>query len=147
MNTKNIIFAALYFILSIIITWWFIVQGELLYFSQNKMLLSCTIAGGKWCIQIVAALLLLKNKKWEFIYRIGLTCFIGSCLLLPYCFIKYFRNIDNAFLISIIIAVATMIIMYYYDVVKTNISKVWFLIWLFCLAIAISLQLFVVFKI
>jgi hypothetical protein len=92
-------------------------------------------------------LFLLKDKKWEFIKRIGFTCFIGSCILLPYCFLANVRAIDNSFLYSLIAAVIVMIVLYFNAVVKTHIAKIWFWSWMGCLAIAISLQLFVVFKI
>ena len=146
-TSKNVLLAAVYFLLSTIITWWFIKQGELLYVSSQKMLLSCSIAGAKWGIQIVAALIFLKEKRWSFIKRIGFTCFIGSCLLLPYCLSGQIRQLPNSFLISLIVAVLVMIFMYYQAVVQTAISKKWFWGWIFCLTIAVSLQLFVVFKI
>lgn len=111
------------------------------------MILSCVIAGAKWGVQIVAALLFLKNKKWEFIKLIGFVCLIGSCILLPYCLFYFVRSAPNSFLISLIIAVFTMIATYYKAVAQMNISKIWFWGWVSCLAIAISLQLFVVFKI
>ena len=144
---KNIVWAFTYFLLSTIITWWFIKEAELLYFSQKKMILSCVIAGAKWGVQILTALLFLKNKKWEFIKLIGFVCLIGSCILLPYCLFYFVRSAPNSFLISLIIAVFTMIATYYKAVVQMNISKIWFWGWVSCLAIAISLQLFVVFKI
>lgn len=142
---KNITLAFVYFLFSTIITWWFIKQGHLNYFSQEKMLLSCSIAGAKWGLQILAALILLQEKKWLFIQRIGLTCLVGSCILLPYCVLAQIRLIPNSFLISLIIAVLAMIFMYYKAVQQTAISIKWFWSWICCLAIAISLQLFVVF--
>ncbi len=147
MRLKNIALAFLYFLLSTIITWWFIQQGELLYFSKNKMLLSCIIAGAKWSIQIGAALLFLNEKKWEFIKLIGFTCFIGSCLLLPYCLFSFVRLAPYSFLISLLIAVLLMIVTYYKVVTQLLLSIKWFWGWMLCLTIAISLQLFVVFKI
>ena len=147
MQTKNIFFASLYFLLSTIITWWFIKQGKLLYFSQYQMLLSYTIAGAKWGIQIVAALLFLKDKKWEFLKLIGFVCFIGSCILLPYCLFDFVRAVPNIFLFSLIIAVLTMVVAYYKVPIKIQISEKWFWGWMYCLTIAIFLQLFIVFKI
>ncbi len=147
MRLKNSVLAFLYFLLSTIITWWFIQQGELLYFSKNKMLLSCIIAGAKWSIQIGAALLFLNEKKWEFVKLIGFTCFIGSCILLPYCLFSFVRLAPYSFLISLLIAVLLMIVTYYKVVNQLLLSTKWFWGWMFCLSIAISLQLFVVFKI
>jgi hypothetical protein len=144
---KNIVLAFLYFLLSAIITWWFIEQGKLLYFSQNKMILSCAIAGAKWSIQIGAALLFLKEKKWEFIKLIGFTCFIGSCILLPYCLFSFVRLAPYSFLISLIIAVLLMIATYYKVVNQLLLSTKWFWGWIACLAAAVCLQLFVIFKV
>ena len=143
---KNKTLAVTYFLLSTIITWWFIKQAELLYFSKATMFLSCNIAGAKWAIQILAGWFFLQEKKWLFIKRIGFTCFIGSCVLLPYCLFYSTQLFHKFFLWSIIAAVFTMIPMYYYSVKKTGISTKWFWGWMSCLVIAVSLQLFVVFK-
>jgi hypothetical protein len=144
---KNIILALLYFLLSTIITWYFIDQGKLLYFSKTQMLLSCTIAGAKWGIQILAALLFLKSEKWIFIQKIGFVCLVGSCILLPYCFFESIRNIEKSFLWSLIIAVLVMIFMYFRTVMALHLPEKWFWAWVSCLAIAIGLQIIVVFKI
>ncbi len=144
---KNIPITIIYFLLSTIITWWFIQEGKFLYISPDKMLLSCTIAGAKWGIQIIAALLYLKDKKWEFIKRIAFVCFVGSCILLPYCLFGFIQTLDKSFLFSLIAAVLVMIALYYKSVLQLQVSTKWFWGWVGCLAIAISLQLFVVFNI
>ncbi len=144
---KNIFLASLYFLLSTIITWWFIQEGKFLYFSTEKMLLSCTIAGAKWGIQITAALFYLKDKKWEFIKRIAFVCLVGSCILLPYCLFGFIQTINKSFLFSLMAAVIVMIALYYKSVLLLQVSTKWFWGWVGCLAIAISLQLFVVFNI
>ena len=146
-NTADILWAGFFFLASTVITWWFIDAGKLLYFSQDKMILSCAIAGAKWGIQILAALFFLQQKKWLFIRSIAFTCFVGSCILLPFCL---FGNIIGSFfnfILSLVVAVLAMTGMYYKAVKKTGISMKWFWGWIFCLCIAISLQLFVVFKI
>ena len=142
---KNIFLSATYFLLSIVITWWFIAQAELLYVSQQLMLLSCSIAGAKWAIQIVAALLLLNQKKWMFIEGISFVCFVGSCVLIPYCLFAPIRLLQYSFLISIIVAVIIMMAKYYVAVKKLAISMNWYWGWIVCLVIAITLQLLVVF--
>jgi hypothetical protein len=147
MVVKNIALSSICFLSATIITWWFIEQAELLYFSPQKMLLSCGIAGGKWGIQIVASLLFLKEEKWEFISLIALTCLLGSCLLLPYCLSDKIRITDYGFLISLIVAVLAMTVLYYKAVRHVRISQNWFYSWICCLVIAVSLQVFVVFKI
>ena len=145
---KKIAFAFIYFLLATLITWWFI-EASPLYTSREQELLSCGIAGAKWGIQILAALLLLKEKRWEFIKDIGLTCFIGSVLLLPYAILSSAFGINgkNFFLASLLVAVATMILMYAISVRHSRLSKLWWLGWLVCLAVAISLQLTVVFHV
>ncbi len=147
MKTQNIFLAVTYFLFSSIITWWFIDQAKLLYFSHAQMLLSSTIAGGKWAIQILAALLFLKSEKWIFIQKIGLVCLVGSSILLPYCFFESIRNIEKSFLFSLIFAVLVMILMYYRAVTSLQLSIKWFWSWMLCLCIAVSLQIVVVFKI
>ena len=58
---KNILLSVLYFGLSAVLTWMFVVLCPL-YISQEQMLLSACIAGGKWGIQIILALLFLKEN-------------------------------------------------------------------------------------
>jgi len=146
MQTRKISFAIFYILLSTLITWWFI-QASPLYTSMQQKLLSCGIAGAKWGLQILAALILLKEKKWVFIKDIGLTCFIGSLILLPYAIFSsaFGVNEKNFFLGSLLVAVAVMILMYAISVRHSRLSKAWWLGWLACLAIAIFLQLTVVF--
>ena len=148
-NTREIGLAAVYFFLSTVITWWFIYCGASLYhFDEHKMLLSCSIAGAKWGIQILAAILLLKDRCWLFIHHIAFTCFAGSCILIPFCIDPIRTHIPgNGFLVSLIAAVATMLVLYYRSVTRSGISIKWYFLWLGCLAVAISLQLTVVFHV
>jgi hypothetical protein len=140
--------ATLYFILSTIITWWFI-QESPLYNSMQQKMLSCGIAGAKWGIQITAAWLLLKQKKWLFIKYIGLTCFVGSLILLPYPFFARLWQINgNSFFVgSLLLSVAVMIVGYAMAVKLTGVGIKWWVGWLCCLALAISLQLTLVFNV
>lgn len=110
------------------------------------MLLSTSIAGGKWGIQILLAFLLIKNP-WAFIKEIGFVCFIGSCFLVPYIALSALKlsNGEGLFIASLVIAVLVMIYFYYKGMNKLNLSIHWFIVWLFCLSIAITLQLTVVF--
>nr|MCU0239030.1 hypothetical protein [Pyrinomonadaceae bacterium] len=70
-NKKHILWTFIAFFLSTIITWWFIKQSNL-YQYQSQEILSCSIAGGKWCLQILLGILFLKEKKWSFILVISL---------------------------------------------------------------------------
>ena len=146
---KNIILAVIYFLLSTVITWWFIVHGSALYhFEGDKMALSCTIAAGKWGIQIVTVVIFLGEKRWQFIRRIAFTCLGGSVILLPFCLdLLGFLPGSNGFLYSLIAAVAFMLGSYYYSVRKSGVSVKWYFLWLACLALAVSLQLTVVFHV
>lgn len=146
-DRSAIIQAILNFTLSVFLTWWFIDRSQL-YISLNQQLLSGAIAGGKWGIQVIAAVLLLKEKKWEFIRQISIACLIGSLILLPYCIIgPTDPDEDDFFLGSLVIAVVVMIGWYYHGIRKSRVSISWWLAWLLCLVIAICLQLFYVFSI
>ena len=146
-NKNSIKLSIIYFTLSSIITWWFIAVSPV-YVSLFQKLLSCNIAGAKWSIQIVAAFVFLQNRKWEFIKNIGFTCLIGSLLLIPYSLSssigKY--NESSFFIGSLLLSVATMVVSYFLSVKKTGLPTLWWGGWLFCLAIAIALQLKVVFN-
>lgn len=148
MYRKDLSIAFVCFSLSTLITWWFIVAGKPLYQDDNKMLLSCSIAGAKWAIQISMALLFLKRKCWAFISRISIVCLAGSVVLLPFCIptIQHALGL-NGFLASLVLCVLLMIALYYYSVRKVGVSIKWFWGWICCLAVAISLQLTIVFHV
>ncbi|WP_316765312.1 hypothetical protein [Pedobacter frigiditerrae] len=145
---KDISLTFLYFLLSTLITGWFIGQKYVLYENMQQMLLSGSIAGAKWGIQILAALLFLGKKKFEFIRRISFVCFIGSALLLSYYLMAYLPISNaNQFLFALVLCVVVMLFLYFKAVIKTRISLKWYFGWVLCLCIAITLQLNVVFHI
>lgn len=154
MNTSNqntnqhILWFFIYFALSTLLTWLFVVVSPL-YISTEQLLLSTFVAGGKWGIQIILALLLLGNRKFAFIRNIGFVCFIGSCILTPYILFSYWGIADGAnfFIGSLATSVLVMILLYYRAVKKSVVPRKWWFFWLGCLAIAISLQLTVVFHV
>ena len=154
MNTSNkntnqhILWFFIYFALSTLLTWLFVVVSPL-YISTEQLVLSTAIAGGKWATQITLALLLLKKKKFAFIRNIGFVCFVGSSILIPYILLSYWGIANNAnfFIGSLGVSVLTMILLYYRAVQKTAVPLRWWFFWLGCLAIAISLQLTVVFHV
>ncbi len=147
-DKKNIKIAILYFSISTLITWWFI-EVSPIYDNLCQKLLSCGIAGAKWNIQIIAAFLFLQNKKWEFIQNISFTCLLGSFILLPYSFSSSLGMFNDStfFLGSLMASVVTMIVSYLSSVKKSAVGKHWWAGWLFCLAVAITLQLKVVFNV
>jgi hypothetical protein len=141
--------ALLYFLLSTLLTWWFIAASPL-YITPHQMFLSCGIAGGKWAIQLLAAFFLLtQEKKWKFIHHIAYTCFIGSMLLTPYAISSAFNGntSSNFFIGSLIVSVITMIFLYYLSTKKAGVALGWWWGWLICLATAVTLQLTVVFDV
>ena len=148
MNRKGII-AFIYFAISTIITWWFI-DASPLYESTQQKILSCSIAGAKWGIQLLAAFVFLGQvKKWDFIKNISIVCLVGSFILLPYAVLAWCWKINNTdfFVGSLLAAVAVMILLYAIAVRNANVSIKWWLGWLTCLAIAIALQLTIVFHV
>lgn len=147
MKFYTLLHIILYFILSAILTWLFIILCPM-YVSTRQMILSTGIAGSKWMIQIVLGLALLKDKSFIFLKKIGLVCLTGSVILIPY-IISATLKISNSsafFFGSLIAAVIAMIILYYKAVKQTEISIKWWGFWLICLATAIFLQLAIVFN-
>ena len=118
-----------------------------LYISNEQMLLSTSIAGGKWAIQILLGLIFLDSKRWAFIKEIGFVCLIGSCLLLPYILLSISKISDDPklFIGSLMLAVFVMIFFYFKAIKKLELPIKWWLFWLLCLAVAVTLQLTVVF--
>ncbi len=147
-DRKNFNAAVFFFISSTLITWWFI-ESSPVYADYTQKLLSCSIAGAKWTIQIVFAFLFLQGKKWKFIREIGLTCFVGSIILVPYSIssILHINDSGEFFLSSLIASVAVMIVLYFISVKKSRVPMLWWAGWMLCLAVAITLQLKVVFHI
>jgi hypothetical protein len=145
---KDLRQAILYFTVSTAITWWFVILSPL-YSSTEQMLLSTSIAGGKWAIQLGLGLLFLEEKRYKFLREIGYVCLMGSLLLFPYVLSASMSlsNTGEFFTGSLIIAVLAMIYLYFKAVRATQIAIRWWLFWLLCLAIAISLQLTIVFDI
>lgn len=147
-NSKEIYRSILYFLLASIITWWF-VDASPLYVGLQQKLLSTGIAGTKWGLQIFAAYFFLSQKKWDFLKNMGATCLVGSVILLPYAFAATFSQINGPtfFVGSLLIAVVVMIVLYFLNVQKIGLPIKWFWGWICCLAIAITLQLTVVFSV
>lgn len=145
MNKKPVI-AFIYFTMSAIITWWFI-EASPLYDSLQQKLLSCGIAGAKWGIQLLAAFIFLKENRWNFIKNIAVVCLAGSIILVPYAALSWFFQINNKdfFLGSLLLAVGVMILLYAMAVKNAGVAIVWWIGWLVCLVIAVTLQLTIVF--
>jgi hypothetical protein len=147
-NARNIFKAILYFLISTVITWWF-VDASPLYTSMQQKLMSTGIAGAKWALQIVAAFIFLGDRKWEFTKDLGATCLAGSTVLLPYAIAGTVSDNNGTmfFMNSLILAVVLMIGLYFLHIRRSGLPLRWFGGWILCLAIAITLQLTVVFSV
>jgi hypothetical protein len=112
------------------------------------MILSTSIAGGKWMLQILGAFLFLKDRAIVFVKNIGFVCFVGSCILLPYVVSALFdlNNDPIFFFLSLAASIITMIVLYRNAALNSNVSLGWWYFWLFSLTIAVSLQLTLVFN-
>lgn len=143
---KDLVLFLFYFAASVLLTWYFVVLCPL-YVSNEQMLLSTAIAGGKWALQILLEMLFLKEKSGAFMRGIGFVCLLGSCVLIPYIISAYFvwSNSPYFFFGSLIACVLMMIFGYYRTVRKQQLALKWWLFWLISLACAISLQLTIVF--
>lgn len=147
-NEKNVQLAALYFFLAIVITWYFIAWSPV-YIRVNQKILSCCIAGVKWNIQMIAAVVFMDERRWLFLKNIGSTCLTGSLILVPYS-VSCLMGMESGtsfFVASLAASVSVMIVSYYIHVKKMAIGFIWFAGWLLCLAIAVCLQLYLVFGI
>jgi hypothetical protein len=143
---RSVALAALYFLFATILTSYFIARKFWLYDSISLMALSGGIAGVKWAVQIIAALILLKEERWIFIKRIGLVALIGSAALIVYFVLPYSWGFATL-VISVAFSVLVMIGLYYRAVKKSGLSVAWFWGWIACLIVAMLLQLTVVFDV
>lgn len=145
MNTthRNAGIAAIGFLVSLLLTWWFIESFDG-YLSFRNRILSGSIAGGKWALQLLLAFLLLGDKRWLYFREMGVVCATGSLLLLPYILLG---NSWYFFLGSLICSVIAMAVMVVLRLTAIQVGKNWILLWFGLLAIAVTLQLTVVFKV
>ena len=123
------------------------VLGSPLYISQEQFILSLSIAGGKWMIQLFLAVALLRKRRSSFIHGMGRVCLIGSAILIPYIISSWLDISDDTlfFFGSMVLAILIMAFRYYAEVARLNLSLGWWYAWLFTLAVAIGLQLTIVF--
>ena len=139
---KDLVVGFFYFIFSFLITSWFILESPL-YISSHQMILSASIAGGKWLLQILLALFIKKKKSYSFIREIGFVCLVGSIALLPYSFSSVWGFNDHVtfFIVSLVVAVLLMIPFYYRAIKRIGYELRWWFYWLCSLALAITLQI------
>lgn len=118
-----------------------------LYISQEQLILSLSIAGGKWVLQIFLAIFLLHKRRASFIHGMGRVCLLGSMMLIPYTISAWLELSDDQwfFFGSLIMAILIMVFRYYSEVMRLHLSLSWWYFWLLCLTIAVGVQLTVVF--
>lgn len=143
---RSIALATLYFLFATILTSWFIARKFWLYDNVGLMGLSGSIAGAKWAIQLIAALILLKEQRWIFIKRIGFVALIGSAALMIYYLLPVSWGFSTL-VISVAFSVVIMSGLYYKAVRQSSLSLLWFWGWIACLVVAILLQLTIVFDV
>jgi hypothetical protein len=142
MKSKHL--ALLYFLLSIIVTYVFI-DANAVYNTQRFKIVALTIAAIVWGIQVVAAFLLLKNKKYAFMREAGKVCFWGSVVLMLSVAINYFSNLSSEVQLhisaaNVLLSVIVMAIMFANFLRRLQLSLGWLAVWLICLCIAVPLQ-------
>ncbi len=147
MNKPHLSRAFIYFAISLVLTTMFVL-GCPLYISQEQFLLSLSIAGGKWVVQILAALLLLGKRRTSFINGIARVCLLGTLMLMPYTLSSWLEisNDPIFFFGSLMIAILVMVFRYHFEVSRLNLSLAWWYFWLLCLTIAVGVQITVIFK-
>jgi hypothetical protein len=131
------------FALSTVITALFIRAYEG-YVPHESMLLSGSIASGKWAIQIINGMLLLGEKRWLYISELATTCLIGSLTLLPY---AIFSGGPEFFFGSLGVSILTMGVVICWRLSHIWLSWHWKALWFILLACAVTLQLTVVFDV
>jgi hypothetical protein len=126
MLSKDILLFFFYFLLSTLFTRWFVVLCPN-YLISEQMILSTSIAGGKWMLQIIAAFLFMKDKAVSFVKNIGFVCFVGSTILLPYVIsaLTGFNKDPIFFFLSLVFPVVTMIVIYRNAVLKSQVAMGW----------------------
>ncbi len=135
---------AIYFLFSIIITYFFITASPV-YHNLSFQLLAFGIAGMVWGIQIISALLILKSKKYLFLYHAGRVCFWGSARLLASVVINFFIKPSHTIqlqisALNVLVSVLLMAVMFVLFLKKIQLSYAWVIVWLLCLCLAIPLQ-------
>lgn len=131
------------FLLSTLFTIAFIARFDG-YISTQTMALSGTIAGAKWAIQILIGFFTLHEKRWVYISQLAATCLTGSVILLPFAINPGSRGF---FFGSLAAAVLIMAIDLFRRFRLFRFPVKWYLLWLGLLAIAVTLQLTIVFHI
>lgn len=138
--------ASVYFSVALILTVLFVWFCPL-YISRDQMKLSVLIAGGKWTLLCLAAIVCLRKRRDAFLHGLGRICVLGSLVLVPYILLSWLEiNNDTSFFFgSLIVAISVMILRFYTEVSRLSLSMYWWYGWLLSLSLAVYLQMTVVF--
>lgn len=134
---------AFQFVLSTVLTAFFI-RAYRGYISPEIMVLSGSIAGGKWAIQLVLGWCLLGDKRWAYISQLATVCLLGSVVLVPF---AIFSGGAPSFFGSLIACIIVMGLNILRRLPRIGLSWRWPALWFALLAIAVTLQLTVVFHV
>lgn len=145
-ETHHLTRASVYFSVALILTFLFVLFCPL-YISPEQMKLSLLIAGGKWVLLCLAAIIALGKRRNAFLHSLGRVCVLGSLMLVPYLFLSWLEiyNSTSFFFGSLIVAISVMIFRFYTEVSRLNLSMYWWYGWLLCLSVAVFLQMTTVF--
>ncbi len=143
---KSQLLALFYFAIATVFTGWFIASSPY-PIGKEQFMWANLISFSRWGIQILAALLLLREERWTFIKNIGTVYIIGASLLLPFVILHHLKLSHdlNLFTGSQLLSILVMVILYHRAVQLSHLKLIWWLAWIACQIIAILLQVTVVF--
>jgi hypothetical protein len=139
--------ATIYFSISLILTAIFILSRPI-YITREQLEESLIVAGGKWVLQIILAIVLLKRRRFSFIHALGRISLFSTLFFLPFIVSSWLEIYDAPpfFLGSMAVAGFTSIYIYYLEVKRLYLSMGWWYFWLFSLALSVALQAIFVFR-
>jgi hypothetical protein len=146
-NKPHLTRASIYFGISLILIAVFILSRPI-YITREQLEESILVASGKWVLQIVLAIVLLKRRRLSFIHALGRICLLSSIFFLPF-IVSSWLEINNDplfFIASMAIAGFITIYRYYLEIKRLNLSMGWWYFWVFSNALSVALQVTVVFR-
>jgi predicted DCC family thiol-disulfide oxidoreductase YuxK len=137
----NLKYRLLYIVFAMLLSTWFsyaFVAGAAIYTDARQQMYSLGIAGGKWMLLGLAALLALKGeRRIELLGQLATVCLAGSLVLLP----GVWLHNNYTFFILLVVSVLLMTKELYRRVALMQMSGWWWL-WMLVLVTAVSGQYF-----
>ena len=99
---------------------------------------------GKWGIQLLLAASLLGSRRWAYFREMGVVCAVGSCVLVPFIVLGGGWSFFVGSLVACVISMGLLVV---YRLSSISVSMRWAILWFVFLAVAVSLQLTVVFDV